>query len=305
MKELLDIVALARVVDRNSFAGAAVDLGVPSSTLSRRIAALERRLGVRVLERTTRSLRPTEIGELLAERGRRVRAELDDVERMVADHQHAPRGVLRISVPTPTATDLLGPPIAEYLRRYPDVRLDVIAEDEMVDLVDGGYDAAVRLAKLPDSSLGTIRLGTIRAVLAASKAYLERARPLRHPRDLADHPIVAFAGKRRQTWRFERAGGEVAVDVTPRAVSNSAPLIAQLCAAGAGLALLPRFSALAAELVVVEPGGWSPQARDFSVVTPSARTLAPKLRAFVELLHESVASRADVFETVVPRKRAV
>lgn len=304
MKELVDLVVLARVVERRSFAGAALDLGVPSSTLSRRIAALERRLGVRTLERTTRSLRPTEIGELLAERGRRIRAELDAADRMVADHQNAPRGVLRMSVPTPTATDLLGPALVEYLRRYPDMRLEITAEDRIVDLVTEGYDAAIRLAPLPDSSLGTIRLGTIRPVLAAGKTYLADARPVRHPNDLVDHAIVGFGTKRRQSWKFVRAGSEVSIEVAPRAVSNNASLVAQLCAGGAGYAVIPRFTAIEAGLEVVEPGGWAPQASDFSIVTPSARTLPPKLRALVDLLHDFVASRPDVFDTVVPRKRA-
>src|SRR6476646_210066 len=102
---MVDLVVLARVIDRGTIAAAAAELGVPASTVSRRIGALERRLGQRVLERTTRSLRPTELGVLLAERGRRVKTELDLADQLVADHQRAPRGVLRISVPTPTASD--------------------------------------------------------------------------------------------------------------------------------------------------------------------------------------------------------
>lgn len=304
MKDLVDIVVLARVVERGSFAAAAPDFGVPASTLSRRIAALERRVGVRVLERTTRSLRPTEVGELLAERGRRVRSELAAAEQLVSDHQRTPRGVLRISVPTPTASDLLGPPIAEYVRRYPEMKLEIVAEDRIVDLIEEGFDASIRLARLPDSSLGTIRLGTIRPVLATGQAYLDRAPALRHPRDLEAHAIVGFGAKRKQTWKFVRGTNDTTVDVTPRVVSTSAPLVAQLCSAGAGLALLPRFTALAAGLVIVELGGWQPESHDFSIVTPSARTVPPKLRAFVDLLHAFVISRPDVFETSVPRKSA-
>lgn len=304
MQDLVDIVVLARVIDRGSFAGAAGDLGVPPSTLSRRIAALERRLGVRVLERTTRSLRPTEIGDMLADRGRRARAELEAAHQLVADHQVTPRGVLRISVPTPTATDLLGPPISEYLRRYPEVKLEVVAEDRVVDLVNEGFDASIRLAPLPDSSLGTIRLGSIRPVLAAGQPYLDRAPALRTPNDLHQHAIVGFGSKRKQTWTFVRGHTSTEIQVTPRAVSNSASLVAQLCAGGAGFGLLPRFTALAAGLVIVEPGGFRPQAHDFAVVTPSARAIPTKLRVFIDLLHGFVLARPDVFEAAVPRKRA-
>jgi DNA-binding transcriptional LysR family regulator len=303
MAQLLDLVVLTRVIERGSFARAAVDLGVPPSTLSRRVAALEKRLGVRVLERTTRSLRPTEVGELLAERGARVRKELEDAERAVADHQRAPRGLLRISVPTPVADDFLGPALAEYLRRYPDMRIEVTSEDRFVDLVTEGFDAAIRIAKLADSSLGTARLAVVAPVLAAAPRYLERAPPLRHPRDLAGHAIVAFGKRRRQLWSFTGRGGATAdVELAPRAVAGSAPLVAQLAADGAGIANLPRFVAARFGLTVVEPGGFRPLAYDLSIVTPSARMAAPKVRAFVDLMRDFVAARPDMFDAVVPRR---
>ena len=206
-------------------------------------------------------------------------------------------------MPTPTASDLLGPALVEYLKRYPEIKLEVIAEDRIVNLVDEGFDATIRLARLADSTLGAIRLGTIRPVLAAAPSYLERAPALREPKDLAEHTVIGFGSKRRQTWKFVRAKSELEVDVVPRAVSNSAPLVAQLCAGGAGISLIPRFTALAVGLTVLEPGGWSPQPLDFMLVTPSARTPPPKLRALVDLLHSFVAARPDVFETAVPRKR--
>jgi len=299
---MVDLVVLARVIDRGTIAAAAAELGVPASTVSRRIGALERRLGQRVLERTTRSLRPTELGELLAERGRRVKTELDLADQLVADHQRAPRGVLRISVPTPTASDLIGPALAEYLRRYRDMKLEVIAEDRLVDLVTEGYDAALRLATLSDSSLGAIRIGTVGPVLAGAPTYLDRAPPLRHPRDLADHAFVAFGKKRRQTIRFVRGEVALEIEVAPRAAATSAPLIAQMCAAGTGLAVIPRFTAVAAGLVVVEPAGYRPEAHAFSIVTPSARAIPPKVRAFVEIMRDYLATRTDIFDSVVPRK---
>jgi LysR family transcriptional regulator for bpeEF and oprC len=305
--QLLDLVVLSRVIERGSFARAAADLGVPPSTLSRRVAGLERRLGVRVLERTTRSLRPTEIGEMLAERGGRVRKELEDAERAVADHQRAPRGLLRLSVPTPVADDFLGPALAEYLRRYPDMRIEVVAEDRLVDLVTEGFDAAIRIAKLADSSLGTVRLAVVAPVLAAAPRYLDRAPPLRHPRDLADpgHAIIAFGKRRRQTWSFVGRGAATAeVELAPRAVAGSAPLVAQLAADGAGIANVPRFVAARFGLVVIEPGGFRPLAFDLSIVTPSARMAAPKVRAFVDLMRDFVADRPDMFDAVVPRRKA-
>jgi DNA-binding transcriptional LysR family regulator len=301
--ELVDLVVLARVVDRLSFARAAVDLGVPASTLSRRIAALERRLGVRLLERTTRMVRPTDVGRLLAERGARVREELEQAERVVADHQRAPRGVLRLTVPTPIADDFIGPAIAEYVRRYPEMRVETIAENRMVDLVREGFDAALRVAQLPDSSLGSVRLAVVGPVLAGSPRYLDRAPPLRHPRDLANHTTLAFGRKRTQRWRFlGRAGAVATVTVQPRATANSAPMVADMVAAGVGLATLPRFVAQLKQLAIVEPGGYRPVPVDLSIVTPSARATPPKVRAFVDLMREFVAARPDMFDYVIPRR---
>jgi len=302
MAELLDLVVLHRVVERGSFAKAAADFGVPPSTLSRKVAALEKRLGVRVLERTTRHLRPTELGEMLAERGARVRKELDDAERAVADHQRAPRGLLRVTVPTPIASDFLGPAIADYLRRYPDMRVEIQAEDRVVDIIGEGFDVAVRATTLTDSQLGVVRLAIVAPVLAASTKYLDRAAPLRHPRDLANHSIIGFGRRRRMSWPFVKRELVETVEVTPRAIATSAPLVAQLVAEGAGLSLIPRFTALATpNVTIVEPSGFKPQSFDVSIVTPSARLAAPKVRAFIDLMRDYVAARTDLFDAVVPR----
>jgi DNA-binding transcriptional LysR family regulator len=304
MSELVDLVVLSRVVERGSFARAATDLGVPPSTLSRRIAGLERRLGVRVLERTTRHLRATEVGELLAERGGRVRRELEDAERVVADHQRAPRGLLRLSAPTPIADDFVGPAIAEYLRRYPDMRVELVAEDRLVDLVTEGFDAAIRVGQLASSSMGAVRLATVAPVLAAAPRYLDRAPPLRHPREVPGHTVIAFGRRRKVTWAFVGRGGATeTVDVTPRAVASSAPLVAALAAEGVGLCVIPRFVATRAGLSILEPGGFRPRSYDLSIVTPSARTEAPKLRAFIDLMRDFVAARSDMFDCIVPRPR--
>ena len=296
-----DLVVLARVIDRGSFARAAGDLGVPPSTLSRRIAALERRLGVRALERTTRQLRPTEVGELLAARGRRVRAELEDAERVVADHRRTPRGVLRLCVPTPTS-EFLGPALAEMLARYPELRLEVVTSDSPLDIIADGFDAAIHVGTVAAGrTLGVVRLGRIAPVLAASAHYLERAPPLRHPRDLADpaHVIVGYGRSRRARWRFVhgKTGAITLVEpAAPRALVSAKVLIAHILAAGHGLSLIPRMSALAhPELRIVEPGGYRPATGAFSIVMPSARTSAPKVRAFIDTMRALVAARSDLF----------
>jgi DNA-binding transcriptional LysR family regulator len=210
---------------------------------------------------------------------------------------------LRLSVPTPVADDFVGPALAEYLRRYPDMRLEVVADDRIVDLVAEGFDAALRVGQLTDSSLGAVRLAVVSPVLAAAPRYLDRAPPLRRPRDLTEHAhaVVAFGKRRRQSWTFVGRGGATEdVELVPRASSTSAPLVAQLAADGVGIALIPRSVAARAGLAILEPGGFRPQPYDLSIVTPSARMTATKVRAFIELMRDFVQARLDLFDAVIP-----
>jgi DNA-binding transcriptional LysR family regulator len=295
--DVADLVVLARVIDRGSFAKAAAEMGVPPSTLSRRVASLEAAVGARVLERTTRTMRPTELGELLAHRGRRIRTELEDAERAAADLARAPRGVLRLSVPTPVTDDWLGMALARYLTQYADMRVEVFAEDRYVNLIAEDFDAALRVGGLTDSSLGAIRLATVTPVLAAASSYLDRAPPLKRPSDLAAHAIVSFGKRRKQRWTFVGRGGATEdVELAARAAANSAPLVARLVAGGAGISLLPPTVVKTHRLVTLEPGGYRPISYSFSLVTPSARLIPPKVRALVDILREFVRANPALFD---------
>lgn len=294
-----DLVVLARVIDSGSFARAAAEMHVPASTLSRRVAALEERLGVRALERTTRHLRATEIGELLASRGRRVRAELEDAERVVADHRATPRGLLRVAVPTP-GTDFLGAAFADMLARYPELRIEIASSDNPVDYLAEGFDAALHVGRVrAASSYGIQRIGYIAPVLAASPQYLERAPAIRHPRDLADPAHTTITRSRRATWSFVHGKTGNVLNITPappRALVNAKSLAAELVIAGVGIALIPRTAAHAhPDLRILEPGGYRPEGGHFALVTPSARTSAPKVRAFADALRAFVRTRPDLF----------
>ncbi len=294
-----DLVLLARVIDRGSFARAAEDLDVPSSTLSRRVAALEQRLGVQAIERTTRHLRATEIGELLAARGRRVRAELEDAERMVADHRSTPRGLLRLAVPTP-AGELLGPVFADLLARHSELRLELGVSDTPLDFLERGFDAALHAGKVPGhGTYGIMRLGYIAPVLAASATYLDRVPPIRHPRDLASPAHAIIARSRRSTWEFVHAKSGTLLTVTPapaRVLVATKSVAAELVAAGVGIALIARTAVRAhPALRILEPGGYRPAGGAISLVTPSVRTSAPKVRAFAAAMKAFVATRPDLF----------
>ncbi len=294
-----DLVVLARVIDRGSFARAAAELNVPPSTLSRRVAALEKRLGVRALERTTRRLRATEIGELLAANGRRVRAELEDADRVVADHRSTPRGLLRIALPTP-ATDFVGPIFADMFARYPELRCEIAVTDAPLDLLADGFDAALYGGTVRSAgTYGVLRVGHVAPVLAASPRYLERAPAIRHLRDLEDPAHTIIARSRRPKWDFvhTKTGKTVTISpAPPRALVTAKLLSAELVIAGIGLAFVPLTAARAhPELRILEPNGYRPEGGVFSLVTPSARTSAPKVRAFVDAMKVFVAARPDLF----------
>jgi len=302
MADLSELLVLARVVERGSFSRAARDFGVPPSTLSRKVAALERRLGVRLLERTTRTLRVTEVGAILAERCIRIARDVEDAERAVADHSRAPRGVLRISAPQALAEFAIAPILVDYLRRYADMRVDLVIDERIADLVRDGIDAAIRVApRLSDSSMIAVRLGRITPVLIAAPAYLERAPPLKHPRDLPAHAVVGFGRERRPvSWSYVGRGGRRhQVQLTPRAIGNSFVVVRTLCEGGVGLAQLPGFvTAIAAPgaLVPIEPGGFRPASLEVAIVMPSGRQASPKLAAFVDMMRAFVTRHPELFE---------
>jgi DNA-binding transcriptional LysR family regulator len=208
-------------------------------------------------------------------------------------------------VPTSIIDTFLGMALSEFVRRYPEMRIDVVATDAVVDLVADGYDATIRIGSSSPPSLGISPLATIVPVLAASRAYLERAPRIERLADLASHSLVGHSGKRRTAWTFEsRSGEQERVDVTPRVVTHSAPLATQCVIAGAGISILPRSVALGEGLVVLEPGGYRPPPVSVAILVPSARAKAPKSRAFITLMREFVATHADLFDVIETRRPA-
>jgi DNA-binding transcriptional LysR family regulator len=294
-----DLLLVARVLERGSFAHAAVDLGLPPSTVSRRIAALERQVGARLFERTTRSLRPTELGEQLARLGASIRTIALQAEHVVSDHHDAPRGTLRISVPTSVVDTFLALALSEFIRRYAEMRVEVIATDALVDLVADGYDATIRIGSSSPPSLGISPLARIVPVITASRAYLERAPRLERLADLANHSVIGHAGKKRTTWTLvSRSGEQERLEVTARVATNSAPLTTRCVVAGAGVSILPRSVAIRERLVILEPEGYRPPPMSLAVMAPSARAKAPKTRAFIALMREFVASHPELFDII-------
>lgn len=285
MESLGDIAAFVRTADRLSFAEAGRDLGLSPSAIGKSVARLEASLGVRLFHRTTRRVSLTEEGALFHERCRGILDDLRDAETLVARSVGTPRGILRISLPTIGYRFLL-PTLPEFLDRYPEIELELDFNDRLIDLVEGGFDAAIRSGPLADSSLMSRRLGPFRFTLCAAPRYLDRKGIPARPADLAMHDALRFrfptTGK-LQEWNLS---GE-ASPPRPRTVLTCNNMEAMRAAAieGLGIAYMPDF--LAAEALkdgslvtvldrfLVDPG-------QFSILWSSGRQMSSRLRAFIE-----------------------
>jgi DNA-binding transcriptional LysR family regulator len=287
--DLDEILVFARVVEEKSFTRASRALGMPKSTVSRKLADLEARVGARLLQRTTRSVGLTDVGRVYYEHCVRILAEVEEARNAVSRLQATPRGLVRVTVPL--AFSMLGPIVAEYLERHPDVRVDLVCTDRRVDLVEERFDLALRAGPTPDSSLIARRLGQVRRRLVAAPAVLEK---LGKPRDLAGletRPCLVFAPE-GGTWDLRRGKKRGQVRVLPRLVVNDYELLHAVVRAGFGIALLPEH--LCAEdlrtgrLAPVLASWSAPEVPVFAVY-PSARHVSPAVTALLELLRQRLA----------------
>jgi DNA-binding transcriptional LysR family regulator len=284
-------VIFTRVVQAGSFTAAARALAMPKSSVSRKVSELEDRLGVRLLQRTTRKLGLTDAGRLYFDRSSRIVAEMEEAEQAVAQTQSAPRGLLRVTAPL--SFGMLGPMMAGFLQRHPDVQVELVCTDRRVDLVDEGFDVAIRAGPLDDSTLIARSLGVLERVLVASPAYLRRHKRPRSPAELGEHDCVNFgAGPAPTVWILHAGERRVEVRVAPRYSVNELDLLLEAARAGVGIALIARFVAAedlrAGRLRQLLPEWSSPQT-PIHAVYPTARHLSPKVAAFVEFVRERFA----------------
>lgn len=289
MKDLNEVVVFAHVASELSFTRAAAVLGLPKSSVSDRIARLEARLGVRLLERTTRLLRLTPAGEAYYARVSRLMSELDDADAEIADSQQAPRGVLRVASPLTFAQLFLDEVIHEYLGLYPDVSVDLIAEDRAFKVIEEGLDLAVHVAGPLGAQLVARRLGVVEAWCVAAPSYLEAHGTPSEPSELSSHTCISGGFLRDPRWTFHRGDATVVVDVALRYMVTSIELAHRAVLRGDGIAISP--GALSANDVTAGRlvrlfEDWSTSERVVSLVYPSRQHQAVRTRAFIDLVVE-------------------
>jgi DNA-binding transcriptional LysR family regulator len=288
MDRLAGIPAFEGVVAAGSFAGAARALGLSVAAVSKQVRALEDRLGVRLLHRTTRQVRLTDAGQRFHERCQRILADLDDAEREVAAGQAMPRGRIRVSAPMSFGQRHLGPVVSGFLARHPDVELDLVLEDRFVDLLAEGFDVAVRIAELRDSSLVARRLCASRRVLCAAPAYLAAHGTPATPADLAAHRCIGYAYMTSGCdWPFRTHDGRRVVRVHGPVMSNNGDVLRILALDGCGIALLPTFLVAddldAGHLHEVLPGQLGGEPAVW-ILQPTRRHVPLAVRTFVDFL---------------------
>lgn len=296
LPDLEGLAIFAKVVELRSFAGAAEDLGLSKATVSKAVTRLETRLGARLFNRTSRRLALTDAGQGLVEPATRVLLQGEAAENAALAQSAAPRGLVRLAVPMSFGLAEVAPVLPQFLTAYPEVSVDLHLSDAMVDLIGMGFDAALRIADLPDSSMVARRLRPVKRLVVAAPSYLARRGRPSHPGHLAEHCCLGYAYlPTPDTWRFVNGAGQEASvrPAGPLRVNNADALLPALLA-GLGLAVLPDFIAREAladgRLEAVMPD-WTPPPIALHLVMPPGGPRPARVEALTAFLASALGGR--------------
>lgn len=292
MDNLNDVLLFTKVVERGGFTAAAKVLDVPKSSVSRGVSRLEERLGVRLLQRSTRRVRVTEVGRRYYEYCRRVVQELREADSIVENYLAQPSGLLRITAPYILRQALLGDIITEMMDSYPDVQCQVELSNRYVDLLEEGFDIAIRVGGASDSLLASVPLGREIVKLFASDLYLAESGTPQVPGDLHSHTLLDTARTIAQSWTLYNKTDQVTVNVSPRLVSNDVEVLLQSAVSHQGVVALPKFvaaKAVSARLLQPVLPRWYTRPVDLNLVYPSYKGVSPSVHSFIEVTKGYVA----------------
>lgn len=290
MDRLTSMSIFVKAVELGSFSAAADSLRMSPQLVGKHIRALEQQLGVRLLNRTTRRQSLTDIGRTFYERARIILAEVEAAESLVAEIRAAPRGRLKINAPFTFGIHALAPKLQDYMRRYPDVAIDLTLANRTVDVVEEGYDAVFRIGELSDSGLIARTLAPYRLVLCAAPSYLASHAPICKPMDLQQHECLGFLHTALRThWTFDGAEGRVSVPVSGRFMADNGEALLPAAMAGLGVLLQPlelvKPALESGSLVAVLPE-YSIPTRPMHLLYAPDRRVTPKLRSFIDFVME-------------------
>jgi DNA-binding transcriptional LysR family regulator len=282
------------VAEQQGFAAAARRLQLSPPAVTRAVAALEEQLGVKLLNRTTRYVRATEVGQRYLEDARRILADVDAANETAAGVNSEPRGHLSITAPVLFGRMFVMPGIVEYLNTYPDTEVSAVLLDRIVNMLEEGLDVGIRIGELPDSSLRALRVGSIRVVLCASPGYLERQALPQKPQDLSKYSIIASsAGNQAINWRFESAKGNHVLRLQPRLTVTTNDAAIEAAVQDFGITRLFSYQVAAqvesGELKIILPE-YEPAPRPIYIVHREGRYASARIRAFVDLMARRLRS---------------
>lgn len=292
MDRFIEMEAFNAVVDSGSFVKAADSLNTSKAAISRYVSDLETRLGVRLLHRTTRKLSLTDEGQIFFLRSKELLSELNNAELEITSRNDVASGLIRINTPVTFGIKHLSPLWGKFLERYPEIKLEITLADRIVDLVEEGYDVAIRIANLASSNLISKKLSATRLILCASPAYLKKHGIPQHPDELAHHATIAYSlFSTKDEWHFDGPEGQISVKTNPRIHSNNGDTCRAVALNGMGIILQPSFliseDIQSGALIELMPQYKSIELGIYAIYA-SRKHLAPKIRVLIDFLAENL-----------------
>ncbi|MDR0277350.1 MAG: LysR family transcriptional regulator [Paucimonas sp.] len=295
MDRLTQMATFVKAVELGSFSAAADDLNLSPQLVGKQVKMLEQHLGVSLLHRTTRRQSLTDFGRAFYQRAKMILADMQAAESLAAVTRGTPSGRLRVNAPVTYGVRTLAPRLLEYMVRYPQVAVDLTLSNDLVDLVEDGYDVVLRIGELASSGLKAVPLAPYQCVLCAAPAYLVRRPPITSPWDLRQHECLAFAFSNGRTdWTFEGPEGRIDVPITSKLTINQGDPLLAAAVAGLGVVLQPQElvgDALRDGTLVALLPQYRVPASPMNMLYAPDRRMTPKLRSFLDFMREALGAR--------------